>query len=46
MDAYAIRSLTRARAAQDSGAFDREITPVEVATRKGVEGGLRKTSSP
>ena len=36
-DAYAIRSLTRARAAQDSGAFDREITPVEVSTRKGVE---------
>ena len=36
-DAFAIRSLTRAQAAQTSGAFDREITPVEVATRKGVE---------
>ncbi len=36
-DAFAIRSLTRAKTAQDSGAFDREITPVEVATRKGVE---------
>jgi acetyl-CoA C-acetyltransferase len=36
-DAYAVRSLTRAKAAQDSGAFDREITSVEVATRKGVE---------
>ena len=37
MDAYAIRSLTRAKAAQDTGAFEREITPVEVSTRKGVE---------
>ena len=37
MDGYAIESLTRAKRAQDSGAFDREITPVEVATRKGVE---------
>ena len=36
-DAFAVRSLTRAKAAQDSGAFDREITSVEVATRKGVE---------
>jgi acetyl-CoA C-acetyltransferase len=36
-NAYAVRSLTRAKAAQDSGAFDREITSVEVATRKGVE---------
>jgi acetyl-CoA C-acetyltransferase len=36
-DAYAVRSLTRAKAAQDSGTFDREITPIEVATRKGVE---------
>jgi acetyl-CoA C-acetyltransferase len=36
-DAYAIRSLIRAKAAQASGAFDREITPVEVSTRKGVE---------
>jgi acetyl-CoA C-acetyltransferase len=37
MDAYAIRSLTRAKAAQVSGAFEREITPVEVSSRKGVE---------
>jgi len=34
-DAFAIRSLTRAKAAQESGAFDREITPVEVKNRKG-----------
>jgi acetyl-CoA C-acetyltransferase len=36
-DAYAIESLTRARRAQESGDFDREITPVEVKTRKGVD---------
>ena len=36
-DAYAVESLTRAKRAQDSGAFDREITPVAVATRKGTE---------
>ena len=36
-DAYAIESLMRARRAQETGAFDREITPVEVTTRKGVE---------
>ena len=36
-DDYAIASLTRAQAAQASGAFDREIVPVEVATRKGSE---------
>jgi acetyl-CoA C-acetyltransferase len=36
-DDYAVASLTRAQAAQASGAFDREITPVEVKTRKGVE---------
>ncbi|UIJ44283.1 acetyl-CoA C-acyltransferase [Sphingomonas cannabina] len=35
-DAYAIESLTRAQKAQQSGAFDREIVPVEVKTRKGV----------
>ena len=34
-DAYAIESVTRAQAAQTSGAFDREIVPVKVATRKG-----------
>jgi acetyl-CoA C-acetyltransferase len=36
-DAYAIESLTRARAAIESGAFRAEITPVEVKTRKGSE---------
>lgn len=35
-DDYAIASLTRAQKAQQSGAFDREIVPVEVKTRKGV----------
>ncbi len=35
-DAYALRSLERAMAAQSSGAFDREITPVEVRERKGT----------
>ncbi|MDT9597434.1 acetyl-CoA C-acyltransferase [Sphingosinicella rhizophila] len=34
-DEYAIASLDRAQKAQASGAFDREITPVEVAGRKG-----------
>jgi acetyl-CoA C-acetyltransferase len=37
MDAYAIESLGRARAAVESGAFAREITPVEIAGRKGSE---------
>lgn len=36
-DDYAIASLTRAKRAQDSGAFDREITPVEITARKGTE---------
>ena len=36
-DAYAVESLTRARAAIDSGAFEAEITPVEVKSRKGSE---------
>jgi acetyl-CoA C-acetyltransferase len=36
-DAYAITSLERALSAQKSGAFDREITPVQIAGRKGVE---------
>ena len=36
-DAYAVESLARAKRAQDSGGFDREITPVQVAGRKGVE---------
>ena len=34
-DAYAIESLSRAQKAQQGGAFDREITPVTVKTRKG-----------
>lgn len=34
-DAYALRSLDRARAAIASGAFTAEIVPVEVASRKG-----------
>ena len=34
-DAYAIASLTRALAAQESGAFDKEIAPVTVSSRKG-----------
>ena len=36
-DAYAVESLTRAKRAQTSGEFDREIVPVEVKSRKGVE---------
>ena len=36
MDDYAIQSLTRAQGAQKSGAFDREIVPVEVKGRKGT----------
>ena len=36
-DAYAVESLTRARAAIASGAFKAEITPVDVMTRKGTE---------
>ena len=34
-DIFAIRSLTRAREAQASGAFGREIVPVEVRGRRG-----------
>ena len=37
MDDYAIESLTRAQRAQQSGAFDREIVPVEVKSRKGTD---------
>lgn len=36
-DAYAIESLARANAAITSGAFEAEITPVEVRTRAGTE---------
>lgn len=35
MDAFAIRSLTRAQTATAEGYFDAEITPVTVQTRKG-----------
>ena len=34
-DDYALQSLANARAAQDSGAFDSEITAVTFSTRKG-----------
>ncbi|MDP3855282.1 acetyl-CoA C-acyltransferase [Phenylobacterium sp.] len=37
MDEYAISSLTRAKAATQSGAFAREITPVQLTSRKGTE---------
>ena len=37
MDEYAIGSLARAKAAVESGAFVREIVPVEVVSRKGTE---------
>ena len=36
-DAYALRSQTEAKRAQDAGIFAEEITPVEVKTRKGVK---------
>ena len=35
-DEYAIGSLTKAKAAVESGAFAREIVPVEVTSRKGT----------
>ena len=34
-DAYALESIRRAKAAQESGKFEREIAPVTVTTRKG-----------
>lgn len=34
-DAFALRSHQRAAAAQDAGAFDREIAPIEIAGKKG-----------
>jgi acetyl-CoA C-acetyltransferase len=37
MDAFAVASLERARRAQESGAFDAEIAPVTLKTRKGEE---------
>ena len=36
-DGYALESLSRARKAIASGAFDREVVAVEVATRKGSD---------
>ncbi len=36
-DDYAIESLARANAAIESGAFDGEVVPVEITTRKGTE---------
>jgi acetyl-CoA C-acetyltransferase len=36
-DAYAVASLERAQAAARSGAFAREITPIEVTTRSGPQ---------
>jgi acetyl-CoA C-acetyltransferase len=36
MDAYATESLRRAKAAVETGAFEAEIVPVEVAGRKGA----------
>jgi acetyl-CoA C-acetyltransferase len=36
MDDYAIGSLTRAKTATETGAFRKEIVPVEVVTRKGA----------
>ena len=36
MDDYAVGSLTKARAAIETGAFAREIAPVEVVSRKGA----------
>jgi len=36
-DDFAIASLERAQKAQRSGAFDREIVPVEIAARKGPQ---------
>ena len=49
-DDYALASLTRALAAQGSGAFQREIAPVSLATRKGevtiAEDEQPKTAKP
>jgi len=36
-DAYAVESLSRARRATEDGSFAREIAPVQVTSRKGVE---------
>jgi acetyl-CoA C-acetyltransferase len=36
-DDYAIESLSRAKRAVESGAFDREVVPVEIVGRKGTE---------
>ena len=49
-DAFALESHRRAAAAQDSGAFDAEIVPVAVASRKGPvevskDEGIRRDTS-
>ena len=45
-DAFAYRSQMRAKAAQESGFFAREIAPVEIAGRKGtVDGRSRRASA-
>ncbi|MET4895558.1 acetyl-CoA C-acyltransferase [Sphingomonadaceae bacterium jetA1] len=44
-DDFAIASLERAKAAQDSGQFDREIVPVTITTRKG-EAVIRQDEQP
>jgi acetyl-CoA C-acetyltransferase len=36
-DAYAVESLKRAQKAQTSGWFEKEIVPIDIATRKGIE---------
>ncbi|MCW5729654.1 MAG: 3-oxoadipyl-CoA thiolase [Alphaproteobacteria bacterium] len=45
-DAFALRSQTRALAAQKSGFFEREITPVEIAGRKGEKTIVAKDEHP
>jgi acetyl-CoA C-acetyltransferase len=44
MDAYAVAGLAKAQKAVTSGAFDAEITPVTITTRKGVETSARTSS--
>ncbi|MCW5750524.1 MAG: 3-oxoadipyl-CoA thiolase [Alphaproteobacteria bacterium] len=45
-DAFALRSQTRALAAQKSGFFEREIAPVEIAGRKGERTIVAKDEHP
>jgi acetyl-CoA C-acetyltransferase len=44
MDAYAVAGLAKAKQAVRAGAFNAEITPVTVTTRKGVESSARTSS--